>query len=155
MKGFNNQQAGSVVWLIVGICIILNILFSYRLGSFNSPGAGFMPFLAGLAMCFFAFAALVQATLRQKRGAGWEAVLKGSMWRRSLVVFVALVLYALLLSHLGFVVCTFLFLLVSFRSIKPMKWVWIVPGSILSTLAFYGIFELWLRGNFPKGPWGF
>jgi hypothetical protein len=155
MKRFNNQQVSSAIWFFVGICMMLNVLLTYRIGGLSSPGPGFMPFLASITLSFFALAGLTQATLRRREGRLWVSVLKGASWGRSFVVFGALILYSLLFSHLGFILCTILFLLIMFRVMKPMSWAWIVPGSILLTLAFYGVFELWLQGNFPKGPWGF
>jgi hypothetical protein len=155
MKHFNNQQVSSALWSFVGICIVLNVLLTYRIGGLSSPGPGFMPLLAGIALSIFALAGLMQATLQRRGGKLWLPVLKGVSWGKSFLVFGALILYSLLFSHLGFILCTVLFLLTMFRVMKPMSWAWIVPGSIIVTLVFYGVFGVWLQAQFPKGPWGF
>jgi hypothetical protein len=155
MRRFNNQQVSSAIWLFVGIGMVINVLATYRIGGLSSPGPGFMPLLASIALSVFALAGLMQATLRPRGGKAWIPVLNGVSWRKSFLVFVALILYSLLFSHLGFMLCTVIFFLVMFRVIKPMGWAWVVPGSIIATLAFYGLFGVWLQAQLPKGPWGF
>jgi hypothetical protein len=154
MNRFNNEQVGSAIWLAAGVLIVLNAT-TYRLGSLHSPETGFMPFLAGGAMCLFAFIGLVHGTLQQKRGTGWRPVLRDVMWRKSFLVFGGLLSYALLLSRLGFLVCTVLFLGFLFRLVKPMRWIWVILGSVLFTLMTYGVFDLWLKARLPRGLWGF
>ncbi len=155
MKRFNNQQISSAIWLIIGICIVLNVSFTYKIGHLGSPGPGFMPLLASIAISVFALAALVQGTFRRREGKLWTPVLKGFSWRKSFFVFGALIAYSLLFSSLGFILCTFLFLVIMFRVIKPMSWIWVIPASIITSLIFYGVFGVWLQAQLPKGPWGF
>jgi putative tricarboxylic transport membrane protein len=154
MKRFNNEQVGSAIWLIIGLMITLNAT-TYRLGRLSSPETGFMPFLAGVAMCFFAIIGLIQGTLKRKQGVEWKPILKGVMWQKTFLVLGGLLLYTLLLSRLGFLLCTVLFLGLLFRSVKPLRWSWVIFGSILLTLMAYGVFELWLKAQLPKSPWGF
>jgi hypothetical protein len=154
MKRFNNDQVSAAVWLAIGAIVCLAAL-RYDLGTLASPGTGFMPFLAGLAMVLLAFIGLVYGTLRQREGAGWKPPLRGLRWGKSLLVLAALFAYALLLSPLGFCLCTALFIGFLLRTVKPQKWFVVVCGSILTSLGAYGVFELWLKAQLPKGPWGF
>jgi hypothetical protein len=41
------------------------------------------------------------------------------------------------------------------RVVKPQGWLVVAAGGILAALGTYGIFELWLKAQLPKGPWGF
>lgn len=154
MPGPNNDQASAGIWLMVGVGIAVASV-GYGLGSLESPDTGFMPFLAGSAMSLCALAGLAQATARRRQGIGWQPVMAGPGWRRPLIVLLALVAYALVLTSLGFVVTTALFMAFLFRAVKPLGWPAAVAGSILTALATYGIFELWLKAQLPKGPWGF
>jgi putative tricarboxylic transport membrane protein len=155
MRRFNNGQVASAIWLLAGIVIVLKATTSYRLGTLYAPETGFMPFLAGAAMCLFSFIGLVHATVLRKKGIEWKPVFDEIQWPKSLMVFGALLFYALLLSRLGFLLCTFLFLGFLFRSVKPMRWGWVLSGSVFFTLTTYGIFELWLKAQLPRGLWGF
>lgn len=154
MVRFNNEQVGSAIWLVIGIIIALNA-HTYELGTLAAPESGLMPFLAGLAICAFAFIGFVHGTLQHKRGIGWKPVLQGSLWQKSFIVFIALLCYALFLTKLGFLLCTMIFLGFLFRTVKPMKWRWVILGSILFSLGAFAIFQLWLKAQLPKGLLGF
>ncbi len=150
----NNDQASAALWVILGGVIAL-ISTKYGLGTLESPGTGFMPFLAGLAILFFAFIGLIHAVVKKKKSASWKPVFKGVDWKRSSIVLAALIAYVLLLKPLGFTLCTALFIAFLMRAVQPQKWPVVVAGAIGTALGAYGIFELWLKAQLPRGPWGF
>jgi hypothetical protein len=154
MGKFNNDQASAAVWFAFGSIIAIASL-RYRLGTLASPGTGFMPFLAGLAIAFFSFIGLLHGTLRRKQGVEWKPTMSGLMWEKSLIVMAALFAYTLLLTPLGFSLCTALFIGFLLKTVKPQGWLVVIAGSILTALGAYGIFEVWLKAQLPKGPWGF
>jgi putative tricarboxylic transport membrane protein len=154
MLRLNNEQISSAVWFVVGTIIVIASV-RYKLGSLSSPDTGFMPFLAGSAICLFSLIGLIQGTLKQKQGEHWTPMMKGLMWQKSLLVMGAILAYALLLKPLGFTLCTLLFLGFLFRAVKPLPWLMTIVGGILLALAAYGVFEFWLKAQLPKGPWGF
>jgi putative tricarboxylic transport membrane protein len=154
MGKFNNDQVSAAVGLGLGAVIAIASL-RYRLGTLASPGTGFMPFSAGLAIAFFSFIGLVHGTLRRKQGVGWKPRMRGLMWEKSLIVLAALFAYTLLLTPLGFFLCTALFIGFLLRTVKPQGWLVVIAGSLLTAMGAYAIFEVWLRAQLPKGPWGF
>ena len=154
MTKLNNDQVSATVWLAIGLIIVI-ASFSYKLGSLSSPGTGFMPFLAGLAICLFSFIILIQATQKKRSGIEWKPILKDLMWGKSMAVLTALLAYILLLNLLGFLVCTALFIGFLFRVMQPMRWSVVIAGAIAVAFAAYGIFEIMLQSPLPKGPWGF
>jgi hypothetical protein len=108
-----------------------------------------------LGICFFSFIGLVEATLRQRKGGRWKPVMKGLDWGKAFLVMGALTAYALLLSRLGFIICTALFVGFMLRVVKPQGWPVVIAGGVLAALGTYGIFELWLQAQLPRGPLGF
>ncbi len=128
---------------------------TYGLGTLDSPGTGFMPFLAGLAITLFAFMGLVQGLFDRRARLPWKPVLSRVNWKKSLIVLVALFGYVLLLKPLGFSLCTAFFIGFLLRAVQPQKWPVVVAGAIGTALGAYSIFELWLKAQLPKGPWGF
>ena len=151
---FNNDQVSAAIWFVSGL-IIASGSMQYGLGTLDSPGTGFMPFLAGLAITLFAFMGLVQGILKRRGMVPWAPVLSGVNWKKSLTVLAALLGYVLLLKPLGFSLCTAVFIGFLMRVVHPQKWPVVVAGAIGSALGAYGIFELWLKAQLPKGPWGF
>ncbi len=97
----NNDQTSALVWFALGSIVAIASL-RYGLGTLDSPGTGFLPFLAGLAISLFSMIGLVHSTLKLKKGEGWKPVMQGLTWKKSLIVLGALFAYALLLKPLGF-----------------------------------------------------
>lgn len=154
MPRVNNDQVSTMIWFACG-AIIARGSVSYGLGTLASPGSGFITFLAGLGICFFSFLGLVDGTLRNRKGVGWQPVIKDLKWGKALLVMGALTAYALLLSRLGFIICTALFVGFMLRAVKPQGWPLVISGGVLAALGTYGIFELWLQAQLPQGPLGF
>ena len=154
MDRLNNDQVSAIIWFACG-AFIAWASGGYGLGTLASPGSGFITFLAGLGICFFSFIGLVDATLRARKGIRWQPVMRDLDWGKALWVLGALTAYALLLSRLGFILCTALFVGFMLRVVKPQGWPVVVAGGILAALGTYGIFELWLKAQLPRGPLGF
>ena len=154
MPGLNNDQVSTIIWFACG-GLIAWASIGYGLGTLASPGSGFITFLAGLGICFFSFIGLADATLKGRKGAKWQPVMKNLDWGRAFRVLVALIAYALLLPRLGFITCTAIFVGFMLRAVKPQRWPVVFAGGVLAALGTYGIFELWLKAQLPKGFLGF
>jgi putative tricarboxylic transport membrane protein len=154
MPKFNNDQISAATWIAVGIAIALSSLH-YDIGSFESPGTGFLPFLVGCAIAFLASIGLFQSTLEWRKGVGWIPVLRGVLWKKLLLVVAALFAYAVLMQPLGFVLCTVVFMGVLLRGVEPQPWRVVIVGAIGTALGAFVIFNVWLKTQLPQGPWGF
>jgi len=154
MARINNDQASAAVWFIVGLMITIASI-PYGLGTLDSPGTGFLPFLSGMAITIFSFIGLMLATLKRRMGVGWKPMMQGLIWKKSFIVLVALLAYVLLLKPLGFLLCTALFIGFLLRAVQPQRWPVVMAGAIGTAAGAYGIFEVWLKAQLPKGPWGF
>jgi putative tricarboxylic transport membrane protein len=150
----HNDLASAAIWFALGATIAAASL-RYGLGTADSPGTGFMPFWAGLAIAFFGLIGLIHGALKARQGIGWKPVLKDYSWGKSLIVLTALFAYALLLKPLGFFFSTALFIGFLLRVVKPQKWPVVFFGALVAAGGAYAIFEVWLQAQLPKGPWGF
>lgn len=81
--------------------------FELGVGSFSSPGAGFVLFWASLIFGSLSLVLIIKAIM----GKGGRRVLsdswRGLKWWNVLVTIVALFLYASLLTKIGFLIMTF------------------------------------------------
>lgn len=154
MSRFNNDQASAAVWFVLGAIIAIASV-RCDLGTLDSPGTGFLPFLAGLTISFLSMIGLVHGTLKRKSGIGWKPMVRGLRWKKSLIVLLSLLAYALLLKPLGFLLCTTLFIGFLLVAVKPQKWYVVISAAIGTAIGAYGIFEVWLKAQLPKGPLGF
>jgi len=154
MPRLNNDQVSASLWFAGGGLIAWGSV-EYGVGTLAAPGTGFITLLAGLGICFFSLIGLIAATIESRKGSGWKPVMKGLEWQKSFLVMAALVGYGLLLSRIGFILCTALFVGFMLRVVKPQSWPVVIGGGILAALGTYGIFELWLKAQLPTGPLGF
>ena len=154
MIKLNNDQVTTIIWFMIGVMIGIGSI-GYGLGSLQSPGSGFITFLAALVVCFLSLIGFVEATRDQRKGIGWKPVLVGVFWWKPLIVTISLLAYAFLLNDLGFVLSTAFLIGFLLRAVNPQRWMVVIAGGILSSLGAYAIFEVWLQAQLPKGPWGF
>jgi putative tricarboxylic transport membrane protein len=155
LKKINNDQWSSLFWLACGLAVCITSLH-YGLGTLHAPETGFVPFIAGLAIALLALIGFVASTLRQREGIQWKSLLpKGAKGGRLLLTIGSLFAYALLLTPLGFTLCTAIFVSLLLRMGKIYRWPAAIAGGIVAALSTYGVFGALLNVQFPKGPWGF
>jgi putative tricarboxylic transport membrane protein len=148
------DQMSSLVWLLAAIYICLES-FRLPIGSWRDPGPGLLPLGAGLFLGILSIIVFLQASLDPSKEPG-ESLFPRKTWRKLIFCLVALLGYALTLEVLGFLVTTYIFLFLLFRfGIETQSWVISLGGSALASLLCYGIFEMWLKSQLPKGIIGF
>ncbi len=155
LKRINNDQWSSGFWLICGAAVSIASLH-YGVGSLHAPETGFVPFAAGLAIFILALVGFVGSTIKQQKGVQWKSPMpEGAKAGRLLLTMGILFAYALLLTPLGFTLCTAIFVSLLLRLGKTSSWAVAIAGGIVTALSTYGIFGALLKVQFPPGPWGF
>ena len=106
----SKEEGSSLVWLGLAIIICIGSL-RLSLGSFQNPGPGFFPFIAGLVLGVLAAVVYFQA----RRAASSTKETKGSLWtnpggvKKVVLTTIALLVYAVSMNYLGFLISTFIF----------------------------------------------
>jgi putative tricarboxylic transport membrane protein len=147
------DRISSVVWLLFATYICVESI-RLPLGSFRDPGPGFLPLLVGIILGILSLICFGQARVGKSSeiAASWYPQ---ERWKNLIGVLIALLLYAVVLDVLGFLISTFLLLILLFRfSSEPRPWVWAIGGSAIASASCYAVFELWLRTQLPKGLLG-
>ncbi len=146
------DQISGVVWFLFAFYICIESL-RLPLGSWRDPGPGFLPLGAGIVLAILSLTAFFQARFRveEKARKGWYSQ---ERWKSILLILAVLSGYALFLESLGFLISTFLLLVMLFRFVEPQRWVVVIGGSAMASIASYVIFELWLKTQLPKGILG-
>ena len=125
--------------------------YDLELGTLRDPGSGFMFFWVGIIMVGLSASILIRA-LKMKAEVERISILgKDIRWKKIIAVLAVLFLYAYAFTSLGFILTTGLLLLFLFKAVEPQRWSWAVLGAIVSTLTAYGVFQLWLGSQLPKG----
>jgi putative tricarboxylic transport membrane protein len=125
-----------------------------HVGTFRSPGPGFLPFWSGVALGALAIILAVTSFLK-KEG---EKVTKqwiGVRWSKVIFVLASLFVYSVLLDRLGYLITTFGLMLFLFGlTVRPKMWIW-VGSAILTTVVTYFIFYMLLSVQLPRGKLAF
>ena len=116
------------------------------MGQFRHPGPGFLPFgLAVVLICLSLALILSSRTNTHSPVPFWG----GRTWVRPLLGVIIFLLYAFLISYLGFIATTFLFLIFWMWVIERIRWATILSISVGVTAVLYLIFEFFLEVPLP------
>lgn len=137
-----------LVLMVLGIAIAVGA-WRYDFGSFESPGAGFLPFFAGVGISGFSLITLLPCLKR--RWPPLRELWQGLRWQRAAVVTAFLILYSAFLTDLGFLVATIILMSFLFRVLEPSSWKLTLLAALISTFGFYILFQIWLEAQLPRG----
>ncbi|MBI4588203.1 MAG: tripartite tricarboxylate transporter TctB family protein [Candidatus Rokubacteria bacterium] len=140
----------SLIWLLIGAGISAWSVAALDIGTLQHPGPGFLPTLCGVLIGGLALVVFAQARRRETGEAG------GVFWSerslpRVVATVLALVAYAFLLERAGFVLTTFLVMLVIFTHVARASWLAGILESSIVTGAFYWVFGHLLKIPLPRG----
>jgi putative tricarboxylic transport membrane protein len=120
------------------------------LGKLHNPGAGFIPFFGGILLGCLSLGIFI-STLRGK-GASFGL---GKHWKKGAWVLGCLFFYLFVLNKIGFIITTFIFMILLLVSFRPRRWSGILLVSALTVVFSYLIFVRFLGVDLPKGAFGF
>jgi len=143
------NQIGALLWVTVSVVVCADSM-GVGIGSFRSPGSGFFPFWLGVILFVLALAPVAVKRLREERGKITD-LWKGAKWGQVTLVMLSTLIYPLLLNTLGYLIATFLLLVVLFRA-GESKGIWTKMAiALVIVLASYGTFGYWLKVPLPRG----
>jgi hypothetical protein len=133
------------------------------LGSFREPGVGFIAFATGL---FLMLMGAIIATGRKKeeptcpedekeKVRGSATSFRASPAFKLAYAVALLLVYAILLEHLGYILTTFLVMFGLFYNPARRRFGLALTSAFLSAGMTYVVFEMWLHAQLPRGlfPW--
>ncbi len=141
------------------VCLFLSALIfleSLRIGpgTLSNPGKGFITLGASGILGVLSIALFLQASFGGK-GAKHSPLFAETAWKRILFILVSIFLYARFMPVVGYLISTFILMVLLFGVLEREKRTKVLFFSALSTLATYIIFSKWLNCQFPDGFFGF
>ena len=145
----------SLFWLLFSVVMSCEA-FRLPMGEMRDPGAGFFPLLIGLVTGLLALIALVQSLRKkEKNEAPAPRITEPFLWWNLVVISAALIAYALTLTTLGFMINTFLFMLILLKVIEPQTWKKAVLAALIIAVTSDLFFNVLLGAQIPSGILGF
>jgi hypothetical protein len=147
------DQISGAFWLIVAL-ITIQQAWELKIGSFHSPGPGYIPLLAGLGLAIISIVIFFRARLFTPGKGKFSWGMTEGAGKKLGLVLAGLFVYAFLFPFFGFVVSTFFLLLFLLKGVEPQRWAtaFIWSGGI--TLFAYLLFVVILRSELPRGFFG-
>ncbi len=147
------DQTSSLFWLLVSISVFVESI-RLGIGTLQNPGRGFLTFGASGILGILSLILFLRASLRKEeiKAAHFFA---GPLWKRVPLVLIVLVVYSRFMPVLGYLISTFLLMIVLFWILERGKVVFVFVSSILATIVTYFVFSKWLNCQFPDGLFGF
>ena len=121
---------------------------SLSMGKFRHPGPGFLPFSLALILILLSLALILE---NRTKGGPSKPFWPERTWLRPLLGVIIFTLYAFFLGYIGFILTTFLFLVIWMWVIERIRWVTILSISVGVTAVLYFIFEYFLEVPLPTG----
>lgn len=144
------EQIACLFWIVVSLSVCTGAI-GLKLGTPSDPGPGFLPFGTGALLGILAFVHLLKVSRATSRGEAEGFLWQGVNWQRSLSIVLAVLVYALLLPHLGYLIATFTLMVVLFSLYDRKKLGIVVPASLFVIGITHLVFHVWLKVQFPSG----
>ncbi len=140
----------SLFWLLFSIYFTIES-YSLGLGEWSRPGPGYFPFGAGLLFGIFSLSVFVKTLrrlpLREIAIQSHERL----QWQNMVLILFGMLAYTLFLKRIGFVLCTFLLVVLFIRVIAKERWFKSIMTALVVTLTFHLFFNILLNAQLPSG----
>lgn len=117
-------------------------------GTLSSPGPGLLLFLSSLALGGLSILLIILHFLKKGPTKKILDVWRGLDWKSVLLAVIALLLYPVLLPKVGYLITSFVSLIILFGLGRMKPWI-ILTTTLATTLASYIIFRFLLGVPFP------
>jgi hypothetical protein len=143
------DRVTAVLLLVFSVAFAAGALKYYSWWGPGGPGSAFLPFWLGLVMALLALMMLFKAIKQQNPGESWLP--KGEGLRDMLVVLSVTIVFVALLTTLGMVIGTALYLAILIWHLGRHRW-WVILAVAVGAAGFnWLVFVHWLRVPFPEG----
>ena len=146
-----DRYAG-IIFLVIGILFfvesfrISNSAYGSTVGPKTFPiGLGIILILLSIRLIYETFVVKTYKNDSDKNSSKLEV-------KKFLIIFISAALYAFLLEKIGYIISTFLFLVVTFQTMERGKIVYSVLISALFSVGVYFFFSNLLGGSLPSFP---
>jgi putative tricarboxylic transport membrane protein len=147
------DQWSSLFWLVfAGLVGVASVRMG--IGTFQVPGPGLLPLMAALFVASLALLLLIKSTLKKGTEDRIVELRTGATSKGVVLVSFSLLVYAVLLTRLGFLIATF-GLMTLLYSVLGRSRLWVrAVAALVTVLAAHLVFRIWLEVDLPKGILG-
>ena len=142
------DRIAGIAFLLIGILFVVESQRISESAYGSAVGPKVFPMWLGIILILLS-ARLIYETFKYKSEQTGKEQLQ---YKKFLIIFVSALLYAFLLEIIGYVLSTFLFLLVAFQTMERGKIIYSLAISVLFSVGIYYLFSELLGGSLPGLP---
>ena len=144
-----HDKISSLFWFLFGSFILLYSVHHLDLGSLKEPGPGFFLVISGAGVCLTSIMIFTRAALSKEKEV--FKIFSGIIWFKPALILVIIFSYIYFFEKLGFLLDTFLLMVLLFKCVEPQSWRIAILYSFLTVLITWLIFGYWFEIQFPVG----
>jgi len=144
----------SLFWLLFATYYSLES-YGYGLGKWSRPGPGYFPFGAGLLFGMISLYVFLRALRNKPAGESPGEPSERFQWQNIVLVVAGMLGYAFLLKRMGFILCTFLIVVLFIRVIAKKRWLNSIVTAGILAVVFHIFFNTLLKAQLPNGLFRF
>lgn len=142
------DRIAGIAFLLVGILFLVESQKISESAYGSSVGPKIFPMWLGIILIALSLRLIYETFKYKSEGSKKEQL----QYKKFLIIFVSAVLYAFFLEKIGYVVSTFLFLLIAFQTMERGKIIYSVIISAFFSFGVYYFFSELLGGSLPGFP---
>jgi putative tricarboxylic transport membrane protein len=149
MKSVTIDHISSPIWFLLGVYVSYEST-SYGVGDLTDPGPGFLLFYCGMGLAGLSCLIFISQIIKRDSASLfdlWDDV----PWWKPTFCFLSLVLYTLLINHLGFFLTAFLLMSYLFTIGRSNRKIIALPIALVTVLIAYLVFVVLLESQQPSG----
>jgi putative tricarboxylic transport membrane protein len=143
------DRFASIFFLLIGL------LFTYESHKISTAtygsevGPNIFPFVLGIILMLISLRLFYETFRYQEEGKEKQSY----DYKSFFIIFFAAVLYVFFLEKIGYVICTFLFLLISFQTLEKGKWLTSIIIALVFSVGTFYLYVNVLKGSLPSPDW--
>ena len=142
------DRYASIVFLLIGVLFIVESRKISASSYGSNVGPDIFPIGLGILLVLLSIKLFVETAKMKKEDTKGEK----PDYKRFLIIFGAAVLYVVLLEPLGYVITTFLFLVVGFQVLEKGGWLKTIAIAAAFSFGVYYLYVMVLQGSLPGFP---
>lgn len=142
------DRFASIAFLLIGLLFVIESRSISQSAYGSSVGPNIFPTALGIILILLSIRLLFETT-KYEHG---ERIKEPVQYVKFLIIIISAIIYAAILEPLGYVISTFLFLLIAFQTMERGKWISTIVIAGAFSFGVYYFFAEFLGGSLPGFP---
>ena len=142
------DRIAGIVFLLIGLLFVIESRSISQSAYGSSVGPNIFPMALGIILLLLSIKLLFETMKYEHVEASKESL----QYMKFVIIFISAVVYAAILEPIGYVISTFIFLLVAFQTMERGKWISTILIASFFSLSVYYFFAEFLGGSLPGFP---